>query len=332
MIFKEILAGYIADFAECLDRIGKIGYNEIEVMRMYRNERAMKYPQSIQLFAARNYFDMENSNTNPIHAIVKDRAVCYFTHMHETLEVVLCEESQLHCIIDGQTVIAKPGDVLVISPFEKHEISFFTSDGSVRFGLLLLEVRFFMPTSECILRRQLEAVLAGKKRLERLFPAESRKAEALRSVFASLHHAYRNRDTLSGCCSQMSGAYAMLELLLDETGSMEARSPRLHTEFVESVSRYIEEKYPLELSTSTVARAMGYNLTSFCHLFKQSFGMSFLAYLQDYRIHKAITEYRDSDLPVAEIAAAVGFSDVGWFWRVFRRQMGTSPREYFRGK
>ena len=73
-----------------------------------------------------------------------------------------------------------------------------------------------------------------------------------------------------------------------------------------------------------------YTLTYFCRVFRKCFGKSFSAYLTEYRVFMA-TCMRGQCATIAEIAEKVGFDDYCYFSNVFRRQVGVSPREYFRG-
>ncbi|RMD78169.1 MAG: AraC family transcriptional regulator [Lentisphaerae bacterium] len=66
----------------------------------------------------------------------------------------------------------------------------------------------------------------------------------------------------------------------------------------------------------------------FCRVFRAALGMSPQAYLQEQRLQRAETLLVHSDLPVKQIAAAVGIEDAGYFSRLFRRHFLVSPRRY----
>jgi len=52
--------------------------------------------------------------------------------------------------------------------------------------------------------------------------------------------------------------------------------------------------------------------------------------LEQHRIALAKEQLLLSGRPIAEVAEGVGFSDSGWFTRVFRRRVGMSPRAFRR--
>ena len=62
--------------------------------------------------------------------------------------------------------------------------------------------------------------------------------------------------------------------------------------------------------------------------FKQETGMTSLEYLQKIRIEKCCELLTGSDLAIQEIAREVGYEDVKFFHKVFRRMLHMSPGEY----
>ena len=101
-------------------------------------------------------------------------------------------------------------------------------------------------------------------------------------------------------------------------------------EKLNEVFRFVSENYHQELDLGSVARLCSFSPTYFAKLFKQTAGVSFCKYLNDYRIRQArvlLTETEDS---VTAISDAVGFRSIQTFERVFRSALGISPSEYRR--
>ncbi|MGQ9779955.1 MAG: helix-turn-helix domain-containing protein [Bacillota bacterium] len=57
-------------------------------------------------------------------------------------------------------------------------------------------------------------------------------------------------------------------------------------------------------------------------------GCTFLEYVTRYRIMKAKELLRRTNLSIKEIAAQVGYTDLAYFGRVFRRETGQTPSKY----
>lgn len=66
--------------------------------------------------------------------------------------------------------------------------------------------------------------------------------------------------------------------------------------------------------------------------FRQLFGTTVFGYLMQRRMEKAEKLLREGNCSVAEVANLVGYSHLGLFATVFKRQYGISPRECLMGK
>ena len=67
------------------------------------------------------------------------------------------------------------------------------------------------------------------------------------------------------------------------------------------------------------------------YLFRRDVGVTFSAYLRNYRIERACERMRSGDTSTYELAQSVGFSDAKYFCRVFRQVTGQCSGEYLKG-
>jgi transcriptional regulator GlxA family with amidase domain len=74
----------------------------------------------------------------------------------------------------------------------------------------------------------------------------------------------------------------------------------------------------------------GLTPTYFSKCFHRRVGMTFAEWSAQIRVTEAKALLRIADLSITAVAAAVGYSDITTFERVFRRIEGASPREYKR--
>ena len=90
------------------------------------------------------------------------------------------------------------------------------------------------------------------------------------------------------------------------------------------------ERANQRVTIAMLARACELSPSRLSHLFQAQLGTSPLAWLEQHRIALAKEQLLLSGRPIAEVAQGVGFSDAGWFTRVFRRRVGVSPRAFRR--
>jgi AraC family transcriptional regulator len=79
-----------------------------------------------------------------------------------------------------------------------------------------------------------------------------------------------------------------------------------------------------------LAGDVGVHPVTLARAFRRCFGCSVGEYLRRLRIERAAVQLGGSDVPLATIALAAGFSDQSHFSNLFRRETGMSPSAYRR--
>ena len=104
------------------------------------------------------------------------------------------------------------------------------------------------------------------------------------------------------------------------------QSKRHHV--IDKAVDYIGENYASNLSIEILSGKFSMSPFYFSKLFKEYCSMSFVDYLTDVRIKKAIELFSDEKLRLNEIANQIGYNDANYFSRVFKKTIGMSPKEY----
>lgn len=84
------------------------------------------------------------------------------------------------------------------------------------------------------------------------------------------------------------------------------------------------------ITLDDAAHHAGMNRSAFCIFFRRAFGTTFVSYLNEYRIELACKLLVQGQMSVSEICYQVGFNNVPYFNRVFKRLKGMAPMEYGR--
>jgi len=122
------------------------------------------------------------------------------------------------------------------------------------------------------------------------------------------------------------------QILLEIVAYQQARSEegRGQSQSAERVKTYIQEHYcENELSLSAVAKQFDMSDAHLSRLFKQSFGINLLEYVQRLRVEKAKTLL--AQYSVKETAVMVGFWDAQGLARAFKKMEGVTPGDFKRG-
>lgn len=95
--------------------------------------------------------------------------------------------------------------------------------------------------------------------------------------------------------------------------------------------KYIEENYYLnDLNISNISDKLEVTSSYLSKLLKKETGLSFIDYLTNIRIKKAMYIMEDPTIKIYDVAELVGYSNQHYFCRAFKKVVGVSPTEYKR--
>lgn len=99
-------------------------------------------------------------------------------------------------------------------------------------------------------------------------------------------------------------------------------------DLVEDIRYYILHNYQQNLRLENIAPLFGYNVSYLGKLFTKKTGESFNGFLDQVRVEKAKELLRDPDRKIYEVAELVGWSNVDYFCKKFRKITGITPSEF----
>ncbi len=100
---------------------------------------------------------------------------------------------------------------------------------------------------------------------------------------------------------------------------------------IDQILGYIHSHYAEELTNIRLGEVFGFHPNSLNRLIVRQTGQSLHQYLLMYRLRQAMPLIESGAEPIAAVAARVGFSDPGYFSKLFRSKIGCSPLEYRKG-
>lgn len=97
---------------------------------------------------------------------------------------------------------------------------------------------------------------------------------------------------------------------------------------VRAVKQFVAAHYDQSLTLEQASDIAGLSPAYLSTVFKKDTGMTFLEYLSKIRMDKAKQLLKETNRTVADICAAVGYSDVRYFTKSFTKYSGLKPNEY----
>lgn len=97
---------------------------------------------------------------------------------------------------------------------------------------------------------------------------------------------------------------------------------------LDDILYYIDHNYKTNIKLETIAPLFGYNSAYLGKIFNKTVGESFNSYVDHMRIDRSKELLLENRLKVYEIAEQVGYKNVDYFHKKFKKYVGISPAEF----
>ena len=121
----------------------------------------------------------------------------------------------------------------------------------------------------------------------------------------------------------------MLSSLVGEMLGAAKLRERSGNHSLEKISRYVMENFDdAELTLASTAGALGFNDTYLSHIFTSTMKVSFVGFVNSFRVNKARHLLKYTNMGMNDIVSSCGFGSQRTFNRVFREFTDMSPSEF----
>ena len=94
------------------------------------------------------------------------------------------------------------------------------------------------------------------------------------------------------------------------------------------ILKYLENHYMERITIADISAEVGLSQSHFMKYFKNTMGTSFIEYLNEYRLTMASRLLISSESSILAIAEEVGYENLSYFNRTFKKRFGMTPRDY----
>ncbi len=252
-------------------------------------------------------------------------------HDHAFLEITYVLRGSVEHMLDGQHSVLKPGDYFMVDYGSRHSYKAL-SDGFDNLDCLFLP-ELLDPTlkgtvslrelfEHYLIHFNLEFMLLNP--IKNVFHDDSGKIQDL--LFAIERESEKRQPGYT----EMIRCY-LLEILILTLRGIDGASLAVGGHDIASfIVSYVSEHYSEQINLSSLAERMNYSLPYVSKYFKDKMGISFMQYLQNYRVMQGCRLLSTSRRSVSEISDMVGYKDVKFFSALVKRITGYSPAKFRR--
>ena len=95
-----------------------------------------------------------------------------------------------------------------------------------------------------------------------------------------------------------------------------------------NILEYINNNYYEEIELKDCAEKYHTSSSYIARMFKKYCNSSFITYLNDVRIKKALELLKDTDLSIKEVSFKVGYNNLNYFYKIFKKNTGVTPNMF----
>ncbi|WP_158602197.1 helix-turn-helix transcriptional regulator [Cohnella endophytica] len=251
-------------------------------------------------------------------------------HWHEHFEMILVERGFATLHIGGKPFDAKAGDVFLINSGELHAI-YQPGDSFTFYAIVFHPSLIGLQTSDLLETDLVSSYSNGNRAfVNRPDPNDAHFALFLQTL-NSLIMEFQLKETgyeqavkaLVRLLFTWSLRWYAMELYPDnQMGAYKQKAARF-----KDLLRHIEVHYANKITLEQAASIVHLSPYHFCKAFKKMTGLTFVQFVNQYRVQEAEKLLRNTSLSVTEIADRIGCASINGFSKLFKQHRGMSPNK-----
>lgn len=238
-------------------------------------------------------------------------------HDHDYFEVFLIEEGKTKHWINGVTQSLETGHLVFVRPQDVHA---FRADRMS--GCKIINVMFRTETAHHLASRYADAIanryFDAKGELPELHKLASTRFARAINVAQQLQTAHRSLARIEEFLLILTNRVA------DATSGVSNSAPRWFSDACSAA----QSQEVFRSGTAGFIAVAGRSHEHVCRTCKAVTGLTPSEYINQIRIEFAAHLLRSGEQTIDDIIADCGFDNSSYFYRLFRRQYGSTPRKY----
>jgi AraC family transcriptional activator of pobA len=252
-------------------------------------------------------------------------------HWHEHFEIIVIEQGEADLQVGALSFTAKAGEIIVVNSGELHAISQ-PVNGFTFYAIVFHPSLISLQSADLQTLDLISPYTAGQKKFITRISQDDEHFALLRQTLFSLIGEFQGQlkgyeHAVKALC-QLLFTWCYRWFTEEQEQSNQLRAFGQKAERFKELLHYIEEHYREGISLVLAANIVHLSLYHFCKTFKKLTGMTFVQFVNLYRIQEAERLLMSTSLTVTEISESIGCGSINGFSKLFKQYKGFSPKQY----
>ena len=263
------------------------------------------------------------------HGKIPDFIHSYPLHWHEEAEIIYIIKGCMKITVWSHTYQVREGDIILLMPHTIHSIEQIASHHAEYFNIVFHFSILEKAEGSNLYNKYLKPFLTHEKSVNCYEPKESRLNTILTPALLSLIE--HRRESYTTCEYLVKANLFMIMHNLNQACiSADKNEVLLQANYskLKTALYHVQNSYAQNITIKQVADLCSFSESHFMKLFKELTGMSFTAYLVNYRLELSAKQLLETDQKIIDIATNCGFNNHSYFTRAFLKKYGLTPAKY----
>lgn len=253
----------------------------------------------------------------------KDSLFLSTFHIHDEIEIIYVTNGTLICRYNNKERTLSKGDIII---FNKNSIHETEATSETTLYALQIPIEFFVSDNS-----QLLYALTDTQDVLYLNEEKPQYGEIKGYMESFSLHIY-NEEHLT---REFTLGYAYLVISFLKKINMISTFVNENDENIPKLLpalNYMRENYKEKLTVSQIAKTVSFNTNYFERIFKKTFNITVVEYINSLRLNKAVRMMFTTEKKLTEISDICGFSSPAHFNMIFKKKYKMPPSAYKKAK
>lgn len=252
-------------------------------------------------------------------------------HWHQEIEITIIEAGQAEYRVNLNPYLLKEGDIITIKPEALHSISKLP-DNNMKWRTMVFNLNMLKSanTDGCLLK-YIAPIINNLHELPLIITKDLPYYNDILGIINNIFTCY-DEKSIAYELELKSLLFKYIAVLykagLVDTSNGTSAIPTETINKIKQLLNYINDNYTREISVPELAEVCRFSEYHFMRFFKKHIGTSCIQYINNYRLEKSTELLCTTDMTIMEIAFEVGFDNLSYFNKLFKRKYNMTPKEF----